>query len=464
MSGTTPGAGTRRASGPRVRDLRLIPPAPRAWPLIGHLVPLVRDPLALLRSLPAHGPLVRVHMGPVPLVVICDPELTRQALVEDRIFDKGGPVFDRFRDVLGDGLSSCPHHAHRRLRRLAQPAFHPDRLPGYARTMTACTEKVTGSWLPGQILAVPTEMMSISSRTTAATLFSNSLPAAELGQLIADVKTIAGGLFRRMLLAPPLDRLPTPDNRAYLRAHTRLRHTCDLIIAERRADRTDHGDLLSALVAARDLEDGGRGMTDAEISDTILTVFLAGTETTAGTLAWALDLLARHPGIEQRLHTEVDTVLRGNPASPADLPRLKLTERIITETLRLYPSAWFLTRAVTHDTHLGGYALPAGTNVAYSPYLIHHRPDLHTDPETFDPDRWDPERPQPPRNAFLPFATGARKCIGDTFAMTEATLALATITARWSLNHLPGQQRVRPVLGASFGPGRLRMRATPRWR
>ncbi|WP_323179578.1 cytochrome P450 [Streptomyces sp. NBC_00654] len=462
MNEITPKGGARRTSGVRVRDLRLIPPAPHAWPLIGHLVSLARDPLAFLKSLPAHGPLVRVHMGPVPLVVICDPELTRQALVDDRLFDKGGPVFDRFRDVLGDGLSSCPHHAHRRLRRLTQPAFHPDRLPGYARTMTACVEEVTGSWTPGRTLAVPTEMMSISSRVTAATLFSNSLPAAEFGQLIDDVRTIAGGLFRRMLLAPPLDRLPTPDNRAHQRAHTRLRHTCDRIIADRRADGTDHGDLLSALVTARDLEDGGRGMTDAEISDTILTVFLAGTETTASTLAWALDLLARHPAIEQRLHSELDTVLRGAPASHADLPRLELTGRIITETLRLYPSAWFLTRTVTHDTHLGGHPLPTGTNLAYSPYLIHHRPDLHTDPETFDPDRWDPERPQPPRHAFIPFATGARKCIGDTFAMAEATLALADITARWSLKHLPGHHRTRPVLGASFGPGRLRMQATPR--
>ncbi|WP_329865906.1 cytochrome P450 [Streptomyces sp. JV184] len=452
----------QRPENKRMTDLRPVPPAPHAWPLMGHLVPLVRDPLAFLKSLPVHGALVRVRMGPVPLVVICDPELTRQALVDDRVFDKGGPVFDRFRDVLGDGLSSCPHHAHRRLRRLAQPAFHPDRLPRYARTMTACIQEVTGSWTPGRTLDVPTEMMSITSRVTAATLFSESLPAAELGQLIGDVRTIAGGVFRRMLLVPPLDRLPTPGNRAHLRARRRLRHTCDLIIAERRADGTDRGDLLSALVAARDLEDGGRGMTDAEVSDTILTVFLAGTETTACTLAWALDLLARHPEIEQRLHNEVDTVLRGNPAAHADLPRLQLTERIITETLRLYPQAWFLTRTVTHDTHLGRHPLPTGTSLVYSPYLIHHRPDLYTDPETFDPDRWDPRRPQPPRSAFIPFATGARKCIGDTFAITEAALALATITARWSLKHLPGRQQVRPVLGASFGPGELRMRATPR--
>lgn len=167
-----------------------------------------REALAFLKSLPAHGALVRVHRGPVPLVVICDPELTHQALVDDRVFDKGGPVFERFRDVLGDGLSSCPHHAHRRLRRLAQPAFQSGRLPGYARTMTVCLEEVTGSWIPGTALDVPTEMMSVTSQVTAAALFSESLPAAERGQLIDDVKTIAGGVFRRMLLVPPLDRLP----------------------------------------------------------------------------------------------------------------------------------------------------------------------------------------------------------------------------------------------------------------
>ncbi|MFC9235124.1 cytochrome P450 [Streptomyces decoyicus] len=301
MHKATPKGKIRSTTRVRVRDLRLIPPAPHAWPLTGHLLPLARDPLAFLEVAArprSTGP--RPHG---PCAVICDPELTHQALVDDRVFDKGGPVFERFRDVLGDGLSSCPHHAHRRLRRLAQPAFHSGRLPGYARTMTACLEEVTGSWMPGRPLDVPTEMMSVTSQVTAATLFSESLPAAELGQLIGDVKTIAGGVFRRMLLVPPLDRLPTPGNRAYLRARTRLRHTCDLVIAERRADGTDHGDLLSALVAARDPQDGGRGMTDAEISDTILTVFLAGTETTAGTLAWALDLLARHPEVEQRLHT-----------------------------------------------------------------------------------------------------------------------------------------------------------------
>ncbi|MFD0413755.1 cytochrome P450 [Streptomyces sp. NPDC127108] len=443
-------------------NVRSVPLAPRALPLVGHLIPLTRNPLGFLNSLPAHGELVRIQLGPFPLVVICDPELTRHALIDDRVFDKGGPIFDRVREVVGDhGLASCPYSAHRRLRRLAQPAFHPARLPGYAQAMSACIGEATASWRSGQVLDVPTEMMTITSKITATTLFSGALPPGELGPVLDDVKTFFDGFYRRMLMIPPLDRLPTPGNRSHERARTRLRSAFDQIIARRRTEHVDHDDLLSALIAARDPEDNRSGMSDTEISDTIVTFFLAGTETTAALLAWALDLLARHPRIEQRLHAEVDAVLDGAGATHADLPRLELTHRVITETLRLRPPGWIFTRTVTADTRLGGYLLPAGSNVVYSPYLIQHRPDLYDNPETFDPDRWDPQRPQPPRNALLPFAVGARKCIGDTFGMTESVLALATIAARWRLEHLPGQQ-VRPALGLALRPRKLHMRATSR--
>jgi cytochrome P450 len=191
-------------------------------------------------------------------------------------------------------------------------------------------------------------------------------------------------------------------------------------------------------------------------------ILLAGIENTASALAWALDFLAQHPEIERQLHTEVDTVLDGAAATHADLPRLEFTNRVINETLRLRPPAWFFTRTVTADTRLGGHFLPAGTNVAYSPYLIHHRPDLHHAPEDFDPGRWDPQRPQPHRHAMIPFASGARKCPGDTFAMAEATLALATITARWQLEHAPGIQR-RPALSLTLKHRALPMRTRPRF-
>jgi len=445
-----------------MKSLSSIPSAPNSLPILGHLVPLLRDPLAFLRSLPACGKLVRVRMGPLAMVVICDPELTQQALVDDRSFDKGGPLYDRIREVLGESLGTCPHSAHRRLRRLAQPAFHPARLPGYAQTMSTCLDEATRSWQPGQVLDVPTEMIKITSEVTAATLFSDALPPAELDQIFQDVQTVVDGWYHRMFLIPPLDRLPSPGNRSYQRARTHLHDTCNRIIVKRQADRTDHGDLLSALIAARDPETSGRGMTDAEIGDAIVNFYIGGAETTASVLAWALHLLAQNPEIEKRLHTEVDTVLGTAPATHADLPRLELAGRIITETLRLRAPGWFLTRKVTTDTHLGGHLLPAGTSIAYSPYLIHHRPDLYDQAEAFDPDRWHPQRPQPPRHAFLPFAAGSRKCIGDTFAMTQATIALATITARWHLEHMPGHQEVRPALGTVMRPRELHMTASPR--
>lgn len=438
-----------------------IPTAPRALPLLGHVVPLLRDPLTFLNSLPALGDLVRVRLGPLAVIVICDPELTRQALLDDRAFDKGGPLYDRLREVIGDGVISCGHQAHRRLRRLSQPAFHQARLPDYARAMTTCVQETADSWRPGQVLDVPAEMMTASSRIITATLFSDTLPPTAHGRLVDDVTTVVKSLYQRMFLIQPLDRLPTPGNRAHLAARARLHGTVERVIAQRRADGADHGDLLSALVAAHDPEGDRPGMTGAEISDTVVSFVLAGIESTAATLSSALDLLARHPEIEQRLHAEVDTVLAGAPATHADLPRLGLTGRVVTETLRLRPPGWFFTRAVTADTHLGGHLLPAGTSVAYSPYLIHHRPDLYDEPETFAPDRWAAPHPQPPRHAFLPFAAGARKCIGDSFSMAEAVLALATIAARWRLEHVPGHGG-RLAAAVTLELRDLRMRVRPR--
>ncbi|MFE5715903.1 cytochrome P450 [Streptomyces sp. NPDC056501] len=444
-----------------MKDHRSIPTAPRALPLLGHVVPLLRDPLAFLNSLPAAGELVRIRLGPLTMIVICDPELTRQALLDDRVFDKGGPLYDRLREVIGNGVVSCPHQAHRRLRRLSQPAFHQARLPDYAQAMTTCVQEAADSWSPGQVLDVPAEMMMASTKIITATLFSDALPATAHGQLVDDVTTVVKSLYQRMFLIPPLDRLPTPGNRAHVAARARLRGTVERVIAQRRADGADYGDLLSALVAAHDPEDDRPGMTSAEISDTIVSFVLAGIESTAATLSSVLDLLARHPEVEQRLHAELDTVLGGVPPTYADLPRLELTERIVTETLRLRPPGWFFTRVVTADTELGGYELPAGTSVAYSPYLIHHRPDLYRDPETFDPDRWASPHPQPPRHAFLPFAAGARKCIGDTFSMIESTLALATIATRWRLEHVSGH-RGRLAAAVTLELRDLQMQATPR--
>ncbi|MFD7030220.1 cytochrome P450 [Streptomyces sp. NPDC059917] len=441
-----------------------IPTAAGARPLVGHLPPLIRDPLGFLASLPKQGDVLQVRVGPTSVVVLCDPHLMHEVLRNDRIFDKGGQMFDRYRESLGDGLGTCPHSRHRRQRRLVQPAFHPDRMPGYTEIIATQTATQVSAWREGQILDVMAETTALAARNVAAALFSDALTPTARTQIAQDLATIMAGIFRRMLTPPLLDRLPTPGTRRYFQACTRLRRTIDDTLAQRRATTTgsDHGDLLSMLLAARD--DDGRGLTDAEISDQAVTFLMGGAETVGCTLSWALHTLTASPDLEQRLHQEVDTVLDGRRPEHADLAKLELTRQVVDETLRRYPPAWIVTRKVTTDTAISGHPVSAGTTVVYSPYLIHQRPDLHPLPGHFDADRWTPERAQPPRHGFIPFGTGPRKCIGEQFGLIEATLALATIASHWRLTPPPGTDRVRPKLVATLIPRGLRLKATARTR
>lgn len=447
-----------------MKHLSTIPTAPGALPLLGHLAPLLRNPLGFLTRLPGHGDLVRVRLGPLPVLVVCTPDLTAHVLRDDRTFDKGGPVYDRGRDFVGNGLISCPHGDHRRQRRLLQPAFHPTRLPGYAQVVTARADEATGSWQDGQVLDVPAVMQELTAKITFDALFSAAQPPDVLARVLDDFNALLTGMSARMATPPSLDRLPTSSRRRYHHARARLPRTLRHIVTERRATGIDHGDLLSMLLTTHDLhsEPAQQKLTEGEITDQIVSFFVAATETSASALASALHLLGQHPETETRLHTEVDTVLRGRPATHADLPRLELTGRILTETLRLWPPAWANTRTCTADTQLGRHLVPAGTTLLYSPYLIHRRADLYPDPDRFDPDRWT-SGPRPPRReTFLPFGGGARKCIGDRFSMNATTIALATIATRWRLQPLPGA-RVRPSInGPALSPGGLRMRTLAR--
>ncbi|MEY8041019.1 cytochrome P450 [Saccharopolyspora cebuensis] len=412
-----------------------IPMAPGGLPGIGHAPALLRDSHAFLTSLPAHGDLVRIRLGPDRAVVVCTPELTQRVLRDDKVFDKGGALFDRIREWLGDGLGTCAHHRHRRQRRLIQPAFHHTRMPGYGETMTAGIDEVTRGWADGQVLDMPGEMGALSARIAVQTMFRDALPPDALRQAVDDVTAVVRGLYLRASAPAVVAELPLPGHRRLRRARARLRGIVTTIVAERRASGADRGDLLSALLAARDLDGDGRGLSDAEIGDQVLTFFASGLETTALALVWALRLLAFHPDAERRVRAEADAVLAGGPAEFGHLSELEFTRRVVTEVLRLFPPAGeMFTRTTTRDTELGGRRIRAGTTIVYSSCLIHHRGDLYEDPARFDPDRWDrASRPQPPREAFLPFGGGARKCIGDQFALAEVVLGLATIVARWSV-------------------------------
>ncbi|MCM6778444.1 cytochrome P450 [Nocardia sp. CDC159] len=413
-----------------------------------------------LASLPAHGGLVNIHIGPVKAVVICDPDATGQLLRDDRTFDKGGPLYDQGRELIGNGLGLCPHDKHRRLRRLAQPTFHRKRLPGYAEVKMATVESIIGNWRHQQIIDISAEMRTMVSKGLFAAIFPSSIAPETQSQILADLDTVLSGVFRRMVLPRALNRLRVIDNRHETLANTRLHETIDTIINHRRTEGIDDGDLLSALLNARDLQSAEQQLSDSQIADTIMAFFIGGVDTTAATLSWALHMLAQHPDIERQVQAEVDTVLSGRRATFEDLSRLEVTARVIKETLRLWPPVWLLTRVATADAQLGGYVIPAGTNVIYSPYVLHHRSDLYENPDRFDPNRWTLESAAS-HNGFIPFGAGGRKCIGDSLAMTDAVLTLATITARWRLTQSP-HHRVRPKLGTFTLPQGLHMRLIDR--
>ncbi|CAM5315448.1 cytochrome P450 [Streptomyces abikoensis] len=438
-----------------------VPLAPGSLPLLGHALPLVRDPLAFLESLPAHGELLRLRMGPKTVVMVCDPGLTRRILVQDHIFDKGGPLYDRIRELVGNGVVSCPHGMHRRQRRLCQPAFHPDRLARYAPVFTSSAEASSRSWHDGQVIDVTEEMMALTARIAVETMFTSALSPHAAQMAITDINELMDTLLWRAIRPGWLERLPGAANLRYDRARARLRRTIDGVVSGRRGDPADHGDLLSSLQGTTGdpgSPAGQEGFTGPELTDQILTFFFAGTETTANVLAWALYLLARHPETESRVRSEADALADAPPAF-ADLSALEVTHHVVMETLRLYPPAWLVTRTVAEDTELGGVGLPAGSAIAFSPYLIHHRPDLYEAPHRFDPDRWCGV--QPDRAAYLPFGSGARKCIGSRFAMAEAVLALVALLARRRLVLLTDRP-LRPTAKSTLSPRGLRMRVTAR--
>ncbi|MFD8552681.1 cytochrome P450 [Streptomyces fradiae] len=436
--------------------------APHRRPLIGHAHLLARRPLEFLTSLPALGDLVELRIGPRPAYLPCHPDLVQQVLLNARVYDTGGPVKEKARPILGNGLITSDWADHRRQRRLVQPAFHQARIAAYAEVMRDECAARARSWHTGRVLDVGDEMQALTARVTARALFSTEMAPHSVAEVQRSLPLMVRGAYRRAMDPTGLyARLPLPANRAFDAALRRLQALIAGIVGDYRRSGVDRGDVLSALLAARDEEDGG-GMSDQEVHDQVMTLLLAGVETTASALTWAWHLLAAHPEAEARLHAEVDGVLGGRTPGYADVPRLGYTQRVFSETLRLYPPAWMYTRMTTEPTELGGHRLPAGADVLISPYVIHRTPGLFARPAAFDPDRWLPERAgEVARGSYLPFGGGSRKCIGDVFGMTEAALALAALASRWRLRPVPGTV-VRPRAEMSLTAGPLPMRPEPR--
>ncbi|WP_406155234.1 cytochrome P450 [Streptomyces sp. NBC_01023] len=400
-----------------------------------------------------------MEMKRQPMYIVCHPELIDQILKEPRTFDRGGPFYEKTQLLMGNSVGNCPYADHRRQRRLLQPSFRRERIASYPEVMRE--EAETATWRPGETIDANGCMHAITARIGARVLLSTNIGRDHVEQIVRCLPIVLKGIYRRMVA--PIDllhKLPGPERRGFESALEELRVLIDTVIGDYRDAGVDHGDLLSGLLAAR-YEDGDR-LADQEIHDQVMNFLTAATGTTATALAWALQLLGRHPEHKRRLQEEADALMAldgPEGRGPADLPYIG---QVVTEVLWMYPPGWFVTRVVSSDTELGGEPLPAGTVVFYSSYALQRNRGLFPDPEHFDPDRWAPDRSREVlRGAMIPFGSGSRKCIGDDYAMAEMSLALVTIASRWWLRPTSNTP-VHPTPHALVGMGPLPMVTEPR--
>ncbi|MBZ5610782.1 MAG: cytochrome P450 [Acidobacteriia bacterium] len=441
-----------------------VPRGPRNLPLVGNLPAFRARPIQfLMRMARDYGDLPYFRLGPYPVYLINHPDFVREIFVTQQANFIKSRALQRARILLGEGLLTSEGEFHRRQRRLVQPAFHRERLAAYGSVMAEYGVRLRERWKSGSTLDVADEMMRLTLAIVGKTLFSADVEteASEIGQSLTTVLK----MFRVLMLpfSEYLEKLPLPSMRRFEKAQARLDSIIYGLIHERRKSGQDTGDLLSMLLLAQDDETGGAGMTDQQVRDEALTLFLAGHETTANALTWTWYLLSQNPDCERLLHEELDRVLEGRPPGVADLPNLRYTEKVLAEAMRLYPPAWAIGRMSTGPFELGGIKIAARSICIASPYVTHRDPRWFPDPERFDPERWTQEaRDARPKFSYYPFGGGARICIGERFAWMEGVLLIAALAQKWKLRLDPAQ-RVEPLplitLRTKYG---MRMQLLPR--
>ncbi|MGW2184436.1 cytochrome P450 [Streptomyces sp. NPDC001719] len=431
-----------------------IPQAPGALPIVGHALPLVRRPLKFMTSLANCGDIVEVRAGWLSMYALTHPDLAHQVLVTQARDYRRGRAFDKVAKVVGDGLGSSSGDLHLRQRRMLQPAFRPEQIVQYTALMRDTALDTVASWQPGQTVAADRVMNSLTLTATLKCLFGPSLDASVEATLQHAISVIMHGVMARTVLPEWWAKLPTPGNYRYRQAISSLDTAVDEAISTNRRSTAERKDVLSILLATRD--ERGRELSVQQIRTHMLPFVIAGLETFGAALGWLCHELGQHPEIDQRLHLELDKVLEGRLPAFEDLPRLEYTGRIITETLRLH-SPWLLMRQSLRPVRLGDTQLPAGTEIIYSPYLLHRDPRWFPDPNRFDPDRWLPDpTTEIPKGVFIPFGAGAHRCIGESFAVAGMAAAAAVIFSTWRLHPLPGVQ-VHEVTRADVHPDQLPM-------
>ncbi|MDI3281698.1 cytochrome P450 [Polyangium sp. 15x6] len=445
-------------------------PGPRGMPFLGNLPALRRDRIRIfLEAADTYGDVVRFQFGPGPRHVahlLRHPDHIKYVFVDAaERFTKQTPGIDAIRPVLGNGLLTSEGAFWRRQRRIAQPAFHKQRIAAFAGVMVRAADELVDGWMrrprPDAPVDVAGEMMRVALRIVTETLLGTDVPidAAATASALDFILDDSRKNLTRLLKIPR--SVPTPDNRRFQEAIAVLDREVFRIIEHRRKAREGGTDLVSMLMATRDPETG-EGMTDRQLRDEVMTMFAAGHETTANALAWTFYLLSTHPDVRRRARAEVFRVLGDRLPDFTDIGALDLVGRVFQESMRLYPPAWMISRRVAEDDVVGGYSIPKDSLALVSPFVTHRHPSYWENPEGFDPDRFaGGALSRMPRFAYFPFGGGARQCIGSSFAMVEGTLVLATILRRVRLDLVPGQT-IEPEPGITLRPrDGIHMRVVP---
>ena len=387
------------------------------------------------------GDVAYLKIGPRRGFLITNPDDIRHVLQDNARNYHKSPLYDKLRVVLGNGLLTSEDEFWLRQRRIAQPAFHRQRMLGLASTMAEAARATAAGWedlaRSGQPIDVEEEMMKLTR-----TVVLRALLGADLGPYTSTIDqawTIINQYIGESFWSLGFtDTLPTPKYRRFQAARAVLRGAVEHVISERRGSATDYPDLLSMLMSARD-EDTGEAMTDEQLRVEVTTFLLAGQETTSLLLTWTWYLLSQHPSARERLENEIDDVLGGRPPEYADLANLPYLRMVLDESMRLYPPAWGISRQAMSDDELGGYRLQRGWLAFIIPWVMHRHPAYWQDPEVFDPERFLPERSADrPKFVYIPFGAGPRQCIGSQFATIEAQLTLATLVQSYRLQLVPG--------------------------
>jgi len=441
-----------------------LPPGPKGLPFLGNALAFQRDPLAFVRRLErGYGRVATAYLGKQPLVFFFRPEHVRYFLTEQqKNFTKANRGRNNLKRLLGDGLLTIDGDFHRQQRRLVQPAFHKRRVESYAGVMVQYTREMLDTWQPHAAIDIAQAMQQLTLRIIGETLFNVDLVgnSGEIGQAFTALIQGPGGPFRLQARLPFLRHNKKAEKS---RAGKALldKFVYDLI-AQRRADGRDTGDVMSMLLEA---QDEGNILSDKQVHDHVLTFVAAGHETAQNTLSWTFYLLSQNPAARQKLQAELHSVLGGRVPTMDDLPYLPYLDWVINEAWRVIPPAWVMSRQASEPFDLDGYHFPAGTVALLSQWVIHNLPDIWGDPQNFRPERWDPRQQEQkiPQGAFFPFGAGPRICIGMPFADMETHLLLATILQRYTPELVPGFPVVplpRVTLRPKYGM-KMKLEPTP---